>query len=509
MNKHPVQVLTPIGRDGELISRFLATAGLQACISPDFIDNFTPSERDRMGALLIAEEALSPDVVNHLADLLSSQPDWSDLPVLVLTSGGTETQQSIELQRARLPLGHFSLLERPIRPATLLSTVEAAIRARKRQFQNRDTMAERDGALAALQASEERLRLAAETARIGPWQWDLTNGDLDCSDTCKAHFGLGPDDPFTFDDFLHSVHPDDRAVVQATLNAVVRDHTPYRAEYRVLWPDSSLHWIVASGRVLFAPDNQPATMIGVTLDVTERHTAMEMLLRTEKLAAVGRLSSSIAHEINNPLESVTNLLYLARESTADKEAREYLDTAERELRRVADITSQTLRFHKQQSAPRAITAGELFDDCLSIRQGRLVNSAIQVERKLKTNRSVLCFDGEIRQVLNNLVGNAIDAMGANGGRLLLRAIEATDWPTGRCGLLLTVADTGSGIEAPNLRHIFEAFFTTKGIAGTGLGLWVSQEIIDRHQGRLRVRSRTTPPTGTVFTVFLPFKAATR
>ncbi len=144
-----------------------------------------------------------------------------------------------------------------------------------------------------------------------------------------------------------------------------------------------------------------------------------------------------------------------------------------------------------------------------MRQSRLVNSGIRVEHKLKVTRPVLCFDGEIRQVLNNLVGNAIDAMAAKGGRLLLCAREATDWPTGRSGLLLTVADTGSGIDGANLRHIFEAFFTTKGIAGTGLGLWVSQEIVERHRGRLRVRSRTATPSGTVFTLFLPFEAATR
>ncbi len=509
MNKHPVQVLTPIGRDGELITDFLATAGLQACISPHFADNFTPAERDRMGALLIAEEALTPDVVAHLADLLHSQPDWSDLPILVLTSGGTETQQSIELQRSRLPLGHFSLLERPIRPSTLLSTVEAAVRARKRQFQIRDTIAERDRALAALQQSEERLRLAAETAHIGAWELDLPTVDLQCSDTCKANFGRRPTEPFSYPDLHRAIHPDDLSSVLSAVEAAIRDRTLYRAEYRIHWPDGSLHWILASGRILVNAEGNPATILGVTLDTTERHTAMEMLLRTEKLAAVGRLSSSIAHEINNPLESVTNLLYLARETTPDQGTRGYLDTAERELRRVADITSQTLRFHKQQSAPRPVRASELFDDCLSIRQGRLINSSVQVERRVRTDRPVLCFDGEIRQVLNNLVGNAIDAMGGKGCRLLLRARGATDWRTGRSGLLLTVADTGSGIDKPNLRHIFEAFYTTKGNAGTGLGLWVSEEIIERHRGRLRVRSRTASPSGTVFTVFLPFDAATR
>ncbi len=490
MNNHPVQVLAPIGPDGELITKLLATGGFQACIAPASIENLTPAERDRMGALLIAEETLNPGVVAHLSYLLHSQPPWSDLPILVLTSGGNETQESIDRRRSRLPLGHHSLLERPIRPSTLLSTVESAIRARSRQFQVRDTIAERDRALIALQQSEERLRLAAETANIGTWERDLDTGNLQCSDSCKANFGRQPNDPFTIQDFQNAIHPEDRAAVKAALEAAIRERAPQRAEYRIFWPDGSLHWLVASGRILFNPDDHPTTLVGVVLDVTERHIAMDTLLRTEKLAAVGRLSSSIAHEINNPLESVTNLLYLAHQATTDQDAREYLAVAERELRRVADITSQTLRFHKQLSAPRPILASELFDDCLSICQGRLVNSAISVERRLKITRPVLCFDGEIRQVLNNLVGNAIDAMGAKGGRMLLCAREATDWPTGRSGLLLTVADTGSGIDGPNLSRIFEAFFTTKGIAGTGLGLWVSQEIVERHSGRLRVRSRT-------------------
>ncbi|WP_161557467.1 sensor histidine kinase [Acidisarcina polymorpha] len=509
MNNHPVQVLTPSGGDVELITQSLATAGLQACIFPPSVENLTPAERDRVGALIIAEEALSPGVVAHLSHLLQSQPPWSDLPVLVLTSGENETQESIERQCTRLPLGYHSLLERPIRPGTLVNTVESAIRARKRQFQVRDAMAERDRALIALRQSEERLRLAAETAHIGTWERDLDAGNLQCSDSCKANFGRKPDDPFTFEDFQNAIHPEDCAAVTAALGAAIRERVPQRAEYRVFWPDGSLHWIVASGRILFNANGLPTTLVGVVLDVTERHIAMDTLLRTEKLAAVGRLSSSIAHEINNLLECVTNLLYLARQATPDQDAREYLAVAERELRRVADITSQTLRFHKQQSAPRAILASELFDDCLSIRQDRLSNAGIIVERRLKITRPVLCFEGEIRQVLNNLVGNAIDAMGAKGGRMLLRARESTDWRTGRSGLLLTVADTGSGIDGPNLRRIFEAFFTTKGIAGTGLGLWVSQEIVERHSGRLGVRSRTEASSGTVFTLFLPYEAATR
>ena len=245
-------------------------------------------------------------------------------------------------------------------------------------------------------------------------------------------------------------------------------------------------------------------------DVTEQKRAEEALIQNEKLAAVGRLAASIAHEINNPLESVTNLIYLARNSPDFNEVQGFLETADRELRRVSVISSQTLRFYKQSSRPSAITPRDLFESVLSIYQGRLVNSHVHVEMRDRTTRPIECFEGEIRQVLNNLIGNAIDALHVTGGRLLVRGREATHWTTGTKGVVLTVADTGAGIAPHILAKIFQAFFTTKGIGGTGLGLWVSKEIIGRHHGALQVRSSQAPGhNGTVFTLFLPFDAVVR
>jgi len=245
-------------------------------------------------------------------------------------------------------------------------------------------------------------------------------------------------------------------------------------------------------------------------DVTEQKKTAEALLLTEKLAAVGRLAASIAHETNNPLEAVTNLLFLARGSKDLSETQDYLDTAERELRRVSIITNQTLRFYKQNTSPREVRCEELFESVLSIYHGRLINSKVSLEKRKRATRAVECFDDEIRQVLNNLVGNSIDAMQSTGGHLFLRSREATDWKTNRRGLLLTVADTGNGISPRHLKKIFDAFYTTKGVSGTGLGLWVSQEIMQRHHGRLGVRSsQVQGRSGTVFQLFLPFEAAKR
>lgn len=240
-------------------------------------------------------------------------------------------------------------------------------------------------------------------------------------------------------------------------------------------------------------------------DVTDVRLATAALIKNEKLAAVGRLAASIAHEINNPLESVTNLLYLAQASEDVVEIRGYLATADRELRRIGAITSQTLRFHRQASRPTSVRLSELVQGVLSIYQGRIINAHVKVEHRERNDTPIVCFEGEVRQVLNNLVANALDAM-YTGGRLLIRERAGTDWKTGRRGIFLSIADTGMGMSEQGRAKIFDAFFSTKGLGGTGLGLWISKGIVERHAGRILFKSsRAEGRSGTVFSVFLPFE----
>ncbi|MFZ0663410.1 MAG: PAS domain-containing protein [Acidobacteriaceae bacterium] len=257
----------------------------------------------------------------------------------------------------------------------------------------------------------------------------------------------------------------------------------------------------ASGDVIF--------LVPEARDVTLMKRTEATLKESEKLAAVGRLAASIAHEVNNPLEAVTNLLYLAM-GTGDAELiRRYLQDADRELHRVSLISNQTLLFYRQSTNPRFVRSDELIESAIASHQGRILNAEIQVEPRLRARALLNCFDGEIRQVLNNLIGNAIEAMGG-GGRLRVRSREGTQWRSGRKGLVLTVADTGHGIDRENLTKVFEPFFSTKKAGGTGLGLWVSQEIVVRHLGSLRVRSsKRVGRSGTVFMLFLPFDGVTR
>ena len=252
-------------------------------------------------------------------------------------------------------------------------------------------------------------------------------------------------------------------------------------------------------------DGKVVAIAAASAEITHQKQAEAALIQSEKLAAVGRLASSIAHEINNPLESVTNLLFLIRGHDLSPEVQEYVDTAERELRRVSAITNQTLRFHRQTTVPCAVSCDALIGEALLIYHGRLVNSNIRVEKRKRAQRSVVCSDGELRQVISNLISNAIDAMSPSGGRLLLRSREGTDHRTGKKALVITVADTGPGMSAETARRVFDPFFTTKGLSGTGLGLWISKEILARHGGSISLRSSYgRAATGTVIIVSLPY-----
>jgi PAS domain S-box-containing protein len=269
------------------------------------------------------------------------------------------------------------------------------------------------------------------------------------------------------------------------------------------------------GAAILNPEAEPAArqIAAFLVDLSEQKRGEEVLRRTEKLAAAGRLAASIAHEINNPLEAITNCVYLLEQCDLAAEPRRYLALVQQELARVSHITTQTLRFYRQSTRPIQTDVAELLETVLALYEARLRDHSILVVREYQAVPRVTVYDGEIRQVLANLVGNALDAMAGSSDanpldapvpdRLVLRLRNSRDWASGERCVSITVADTGTGMSASTLDRIYEPFFSTKGVTGTGLGLWVSQEIIDRHHGEVRVRSSQQPPSGTVFRVLLP------
>ena len=251
-----------------------------------------------------------------------------------------------------------------------------------------------------------------------------------------------------------------------------------------------------------AEEHQTAAFIA---DLSLQKKSEEVLRRTEKLAVAGRLAASISHEINNPLEAITNCLYLLSSTDLPAEGRHYLELAQKELDRVTQITVQTLRFYRSSTRPALTDVHELVATVLALLESRFRHQRIEVVRELRSNPLIIAHDGEIRQLLVNLISNAIDAVN-EGGYIIVRTSAARDWVHNREGIAITVADNGAGMDEATRERIFEPFFSTKGITGTGLGLWISKEIAGKHQGRIRVRSKQRSSGGsggTVFRFFIP------
>jgi PAS domain S-box-containing protein len=252
----------------------------------------------------------------------------------------------------------------------------------------------------------------------------------------------------------------------------------------------------------FAHRVYPAPAGGIAVyvrDITEAKKTEQALRRAEQLAAAGRLAASISHELNNPLEAVTNLLYLAKgDPGMTGKAKELLEIADRELQRLSHIASRSLKFYRQSTLPTEVQLGELLESVLFFYEGRLRALNIEVEKRFRPCPPVLCYSGEMQQVFTNLISNALDAS-APGGRLILSVHPAT--VKGSQGVRVTVADTGTGISDNARKSLFQPFFTTKAETGTGLGLWVSSGILQKHGAVVRVRSRVGQ--GTVFSILVP------
>jgi two-component system CheB/CheR fusion protein len=251
--------------------------------------------------------------------------------------------------------------------------------------------------------------------------------------------------------------------------------------------------------------NEQGNVVGasaIARDITSQKRTEEVLRRNERLVTAGRLTAAIAHEIKNPLEALTNLVYLARQDAGGRE--QYLQRAEHEIGRLDSIAQQALGFVREASSPEPMDTGKVLDEVVQLYLRKLQVAHITIEKESGEDLEIVGYPGELRQVFANLILNAIDAMNG-GGKLRLRVQRAREWSGDRrSGIRVTFADTGKGISAKDLPHIFEPFYTTKKNQGTGLGLWLAYGAVQKHGGWMRVATRTTPGlSGTVFAVFLP------
>jgi len=357
--------------------------------------------------------------------------------------------------------------------------------------------------------SSLRLRQALDAAQLGTWSWNRATDMLDLDERAAQLLDAEPHVPISRTELRNRiVHEDDIGMTAEDLSDVALFGSTYGAEYRIQARDGSQHWISSRGTATFdestphspGEPRESIGMIGTVQDITARKTQEATLRQTEKLAATGRLAATIAHEINNPLEAVTNLIYLSKtDPGVPPPIQHLLETADNELARVAQIAQQTLGFYRDTTRPTDIDLTAMLEGVVNLFSRKCEYKRLECKLDVEPELHIFGLQGEVRQVFSNLLVNAIDA--SSKGLIHVRARRRTY--NGRSGVSVIICDQGSGIPASVRERLFSPFFTTKESVGTGLGLWVTRGIVEKQGGTIRFRTRSEKPSGTIFRVFLP------
>jgi signal transduction histidine kinase len=363
----------------------------------------------------------------------------------------------------------------------LISAVLISLMNRRRQLAS-DKL---EAILDALQERTDALIQSLHNSRCASWTLDLARDQaIRWYSGSYQIFGQPFEEKQTLDSFRLLLYPEDQPRLAAVLEQMRSSSDPIVFEFRILWPSGELHWLECRGTR--SPGHR-SLWRGVTVDITDRKLADAALLRSEKLAAMGRLASTVAHEINNPLEAAINLLYLARTDPAVAGATsEWLHTAEAELARLGNITRLTLGFVRTSASRSELDLAKSVEDVLSIFRHRYEMKDIQIERDLQPGITVSIPPHELRQIATNLLSNAIDAIAAPRSQIAIRVHSEGDLA------VFLLEDSGVGIPAAQLPRIFEAFYSTKQDVGTGIGLWVTKELVEKNGGRISVQSGDLP-----------------
>lgn len=352
----------------------------------------------------------------------------------------------------------------------------------------------------ALQESEQQFRNLADSVPQLAWMAEPDGHIFWYNQRWYDYTGTTPEQMKGWG--WQSVH--DPAILTKVLDkwrASIASGRPFEMVFPLRGRDGSFREFLTLATPILDSQGKVARWFGTNTDITEQRRSEEALRRSEKLAATGRLAASIAHEINNPLEAVTNLLYLAKKYPA--KAKSYLVMADQELDRIAEITKHTLGFYRDTSTPVRVNIADVIRGILALYNRKLQLKKIVVKQRYGEKTDMVGFAGEIRQIFANLVVNAIEAMD-DGGCLMIKASHSRERTGGgRHGVRVTLLDNGPGIDRELMAKIFEPFYTTKKDVGTGLGLWLTQSLVHKHQGEIRVRSRTDAKSGTAFSIFFP------
>ncbi|MDE1155391.1 MAG: ATP-binding protein [Acidobacteriaceae bacterium] len=350
----------------------------------------------------------------------------------------------------------------------------------------------------------QRLQQALQAGQLGIWTWNREDDTAELDERAAEFYGVQPNVRLPRTEvYRDAVYGEDAASIpDDMMQRLAPGKDSYSVEFRVVKPGQGIRWLLAHGLALYGPDGKEVVgLSGTVQDITARKTQEATLRQSEKLAATGRLAATIAHEINNPLEAVTNLIYLCKTDPVVPPAiQKLLETADSELARVSQIAQQTLGFYRETALPGQVNLNKVIRDVVELFSRKLTSKKMTSDVSLEDELKVIGLQGEIKQVFSNLLVNAVDAS-ATGTAIRIRGHKTIQ--QGVPGVSLLIVDQGAGIPKEVRVRLFSPFFTTKQAVGTGLGLWVTRGIVEKHGGTVSFRTQTGKRSGTVFRVFLP------
>jgi signal transduction histidine kinase/DNA-binding response OmpR family regulator len=542
-------ILAPIGRDAAVAAALIQEAGFYANIAGDLAALMHELEAGA-GLAVIADEAIKTADLRTLVKWLNEQPSWSDFPIVLLTHQGGGPERNPDAARLGQALGNVTFIERPFHPTTLVSIVGSAVRGRRRQYQTRAILED-------LTESEGLLQTALNAGRLGALELHLPEFELEASDSCKTFYGRKPADPFTYQDLLAAIHPDDRAPRQEVLDRSIKTGKDYSFEYRNIWPDGSVHWVDVRARAVRRPDGSIKSLVGVSTDITARKTfeierenllaqlasertalaemtatleqrveerttelmkevaarekAQEQLRQAQKMETIGQLTGGVAHDFNNLLMAVMGNLDLLRKRVPDDpRLHRLIDGALQGAERGASLTQRLLAFARQQDLRALpVNLGALIQGMIDLLE-RSLGPRIALRLDIPENLPPARVDAnQLELAILNLAINSRDAM-PDGGSIDIKVAEcrssgdATLQPGNY--LKVSVIDTGKGMTPDILKKAIEPFFSSKPLGkGTGLGLSMVHGLAVQLGGTLQLIS--TVGKGTTATLILPVATA--
>ena len=542
-------ILAPTGRDASVAAALIKEAGYYANICSD-LGALLGEIVAGAGLAVIADEAIKTADLRGLMGWLNDQPSWSDFPFVLLTHQGGGPERNPDAARLGQVLGNVTFIERPFHPTTLVSVIGSAVRGRRRQYATRAILAD-------LTESEGLLQTALDGGHLGALELHLPEFELEASDTCKGFFGRKPGEPFSYQDLLAAVHPEDRARRLELLDLAVATGGDYSIEYRNIWPDGSQHWVEVRARAVRRLDGSLKSLVGVSSDITARKVAeidreallsqlaaertalaeltatleqrvdqrsadlmkevaarekaQDQLRQAQKMETIGQLTGGVAHDFNNLLMAVMgNLDLLRKRLPPDPRLRRLIDGAMQGAERGATLTQRLLAFARRQDLKavpvdlRGLLQGMI--DLLQRSLGPRVGLRLDIPEGLPPAR---VDANQLELAVLNLAINARDAM-PDGGSIDIRMAEhqACNDPALNAGryLKLSVIDNGTGMPPEILKRAIEPFFSSKPLGkGTGLGLSMVHGIAVQLGGALQLSS--TVGKGTIATLLLPVATA--